>query len=86
MAVKQIGRPPSMSADTKDLLLEAIESGLPVRKACQSLGVEQSTFYLTLNREPEFMERYEAAKATAVDALVHDGEEAAERALTAEKA
>lgn len=84
MADKRLGRPPSMSADDKDLVLEAIESGMPVRKACRSLGIDVSTFYLTMSREPEFSERYEAAKAAAVDALVHEGEEAAERALTAE--
>jgi hypothetical protein len=79
-----MGRPPTLSADDKDLLLEAIAGGLSVRNACRALHVETSTFYLALHREPDFMERYEAAKAAAVDALVHDGEEAVERALTAE--
>lgn len=84
MASNPVGRPRAMSADDKDLLLEAIAGGLPVRKACQSLHLDTSTFYLELGRSQDFSERYEAAKAAAVDALVHDGEDAAERALTAE--
>lgn len=73
-----------MSADDKDILLEYIEGGLPVRKACSMAGVDVSTFYLALNRDPNFSERYEAAKVAGVDALIHDGEEAAERAPTAD--
>jgi hypothetical protein len=78
------GRPPTLSADDKDLLLEAIAGGMSNTKACRSLGIESSTFYLTLGREPDFMERYQAAKAGAVDAVVDEAEEAAERAQTAE--
>ena len=84
MAVAKVGRPTVMTPDTKDLLLEAIETGLPVRKACRSVGVDPETFYHALSRDPEFVERYERAKAVAVDALVHEGEEAAEKAMTAE--
>jgi hypothetical protein len=84
MAFKQRGRPPILSADDKDLLLEAIESGQSIRNACRSLGVETSTFYLTLNREPDFMERYDAAKLSAVDAHVHEAEDAARDAMEAE--
>ena len=78
------GRPPTLSADDKDLLLEAIASGLSNQKACRSLGIEPSTFYLTLGREPDFMERYQAAKAGAVDAFVDEAEEAAQEARRAE--
>lgn len=84
MAVKQRGRPPALSADEKDLILEAIESGVGTRRACADLGVETSTFYLTLNRDPDFMERYQAARAAGVDALVDDADEAAEDARRAE--
>jgi hypothetical protein len=84
MADNQRGRPTVFTPDTKDLLLEYIAAGYPVRKACGMLGVDPQGFYLALGRDPEFNERYEAAKASAVDALVHDGEEAAEKALTAE--
>ena len=37
-----------------------------------------------LSRDPEFRERYEIAKAAAVDALIDRAEEAAEQALNAE--
>lgn len=84
MAVKKWGRPPALTADDKDLVLEAIAAGLPVRRACNEVGIETSTFYLALGREPEFMERYEAAKAAAVDAIVHDADDAAEKAMAAE--
>lgn len=84
MAVAKWGRPPALTADDKDLVLEAIAAGIPVRRACREVGIETSTFYLTLGREPDFMERYEAAKAAAVDAIVHDAEDAAEKALVAE--
>jgi len=77
MAVNQRGRPPALSADDKDLILEAIASGLSNAKACKSVGVEPSTFYLTLNREPELLERYYAAKASGADAIVDEAQEAA---------
>lgn len=80
----RMGRPPTLSADDKDLLLEYIAGGMSNSKACRMLHIEPSTFYLTLGREPEFMERYQAAKAGAVDAFVDEAEEAAERAQTAE--
>jgi hypothetical protein len=84
MAVAKVGRPTVMTPDTKDLLLEALESGLPVRKACRSVGIDPEGFYLALSRDPEFNERYERAKALAVDAIVHDAEDQAEKALAAE--
>jgi hypothetical protein len=84
MAVAKVGRPTVMTPDTKDLLLEALESGLPVRKACRSVGIDPEGFYLTLSRDPEFNERYERAKALAVDAIVHDAEDQAEKALQSE--
>lgn len=80
----RMGRPPTLSADDKDLLLEYIAGGMSNSKACRMLHIEPSTFYLTLGREPEFMERYQAAKAGAVDAVVDEAEEAAEKAMTAE--
>jgi hypothetical protein len=84
MAEAKIGRPTVFTPDTKDLLLDYIAAGYPVRKACGMLGVDPQGFYFSLGRDPEFNERYEAAKATAVDALVHEGEAVLERALTAE--
>jgi hypothetical protein len=79
-----MGRPTVFTPDTKDLLLEYIAAGYPVRRACGMLGVDPQGFYFSLGRDPEFNERYEAAKATAVDALVHEGEAVLENALTAE--
>lgn len=84
MAVNPRGRPPALSADDKDLLLEAIASGASNTKACRDLGIEPSTFYLTLNREPDFMEKYQAAKAGAVDAIVDEAQEAARDARKAQ--
>jgi hypothetical protein len=84
MGQNRVGRPPTLSADDKDLLLEYIAAGMSNRKACHEMRIETSTFYLALHREPEFMERYHAAKASAVEALVDDGEDAAERAELAE--
>lgn len=84
MADAKRGRPPALSASDKDLLLEYIASGMSNHNACHVMRIEPATFYLTLNRDPEFSERYQAAKASAVDALVDDGEAAAERAEFAE--
>lgn len=84
MAAAKRGRPPVLTPDDKDLVLDAIESGLPVRKACRSIGIETSTFYSTLSHDPEFMERYDRAKVVAVDAIVHDAEDEAEKVLAAE--
>lgn len=84
MAVAAVGRPTVFSADTKDLLLDYIEAGHSNHEACRMLGVQPSGLYLTLSRDPEFRERYERAKASAVDALVDAGEQATAQALTAE--
>ena len=84
MADAKRGRPPALSASDKDLLLEYIAGGMSNNKACHEMRIEPATFYLTLNRDPDFLERYQAAKASAAEALVDDGEAAAERAEFAE--
>ena len=84
MASAKIGRPTVFTPDTKDLILEYIEAGMPNHEACRMVGVDPSNLYLTISRDPEFRERYERAKAGAVDALVAEGEQAAERAPAAE--
>lgn len=83
MAVKQRGRPLKLTQDDKDLILEGIEAGLSNKRACQEVGVDPSTFYLTLSRDPEFSERYQIAKAASVDALVDQADEAADDARRA---
>lgn len=84
MGQNRVGRPPTLSADDKDLLLEYIAGGMSNSKACRMMHIEPSTFYLTLGREPDFMERYQAAKAGAVDAIVDAADDAAENTLAAE--
>jgi hypothetical protein len=84
MADNQRGRPTVFTPDTKDLILEYIEAGLSNHEACRMLGMQFQNFYLTLSRDPDFRERYERAKAAAVDALVDEGERATTQALTAE--
>lgn len=84
MAVKKIGRPTTLTPETKDLLLEAIEGGMSNYAACRTLGIEFQNFYLALSRDQSFRERYEAAKAASVDAMVDEAEEAAHEARRAE--
>lgn len=84
MAEAKRGRPTVFTPDTKDLILEYIEAGRSNDDACRMVGVDPSNLYLTISRDAEFRERYERAKAGAVDALVAEGERAAERAPTAE--
>lgn len=84
MAAAKMGRPTVFTPDTKDLILEYIEAGRSNHEACRMVGVDASNLYLTISRDPEFRDRYERAKAGAVDALVAEGEQAAERAPTAE--
>jgi hypothetical protein len=84
MAAAAVGRPTVMTPDVKDLVLEALERGLPVRKACRSVGIDPEGFYLALSRDPDFNERYERAKAAAVDAIIHDADDEAEKTLSAE--
>lgn len=80
MAEAKVGRPTVFTPDTKDLLLEYIEAGYSNKRACQMLGVDVSNLYLTQSRDPEFRDRYEAAKAAAVDAIVDEAQEAAREA------
>jgi hypothetical protein len=84
MAEAKIGRPTAFTPDTKDLILEYIEAGYSNTKACQMVGVDVSNLYLTQSRDPEFREKYDAAKAAAVDAMVDEAEEAAQDARRAE--
>jgi len=84
MAEAKVGRPTVFTPDVKDLILEYIESGMSNQEACQMLGHPHQNFYLTLSRDPEFRERYEQAKAAAVEALVDEGERATAQALSAE--
>ena len=84
MASNKVGRPTVFTPDTKDLILEYIEAGMPNHEACRMVGHPHQNFYLTVNRDPEFRERYERAKAGAVDAAVDAAEREAEKALTAE--
>lgn len=84
MAEAKVGRPTVFTPDTKDLILEYIEAGRSNHEACRMVGLPHQNFYLTLSRDPEFRERYERAKAVAVDALVDEGEHASTQALTAE--
>lgn len=84
MAEAKVGRPTVFTPDTKDLILEYIEAGRSNHEACRMVGVDASNLYLTISRDAEFRDRYERAKAGAVDALVAEGELAAERAPTAE--
>jgi hypothetical protein len=84
MAEAVLGRPTVFTADTKDLILEYIESGMSNPEACRMLGVQPSGLYLTLSRDPDFRERYEQAKAAGVDAIVDEAEQAAHEARRAE--
>ena len=84
MAEAKIGRPTVFTPDTKDLLLEYIEAGMSNHEACRLLGVQSQNFYLTLSRDPEFREKYDTAKAAAVDALVDEADVAAQEARRAE--
>jgi hypothetical protein len=84
MAEAKRGRPTVFTPDVKDLILEYIEAGHSNHEACRMVGLPHQNFYLTLNRDPDFRERYERAKSGAVDALVDEGERAASQAPTAE--
>lgn len=84
MAVAKVGRPTVFTPDTKDLILEYIEAGMSNSAACRMVGVDASNLYLTISRDPDFREKYEAAKAAAVDAMVDEAEEAASEARRAE--
>lgn len=84
MAAAKMGRPTVFTPDVKDLVLEYIEAGASNSDACNMVGVEPSSLYATLNRDPEFAERYVQAKAGAVEAMVDDAEQAAQQARTAQ--
>ena len=73
-----------MTPDTKDLLIEALESGKSNPDACAEVDIEPATLYLALNRDPEFSERYEVAKRLSVDARIHEADLLAKRATMAE--
>ena len=81
---KKLGRPPAMSPDVQEELLELIEAGKSNREACKQVGISHDTLYATLARVPEFSDRYRVAKQASVDALVDRAQEVNELALGAE--
>jgi hypothetical protein len=78
------GRPVIFDSDMKERFLEHLCSGLSNAEACAATGIARPTLHLHLSRDPEFRERYEMAKAAAVEALIDLAEEAAESAPRAE--
>lgn len=84
MASKKIGRPTVFTPDCKDLILEYIEAGYSNEDACSMVGLPHQNFYLTISRDQSFRERYEAAKAVAVEAVVDAADREASKVLAAE--
>jgi hypothetical protein len=84
MASNKIGRPTVFTPDCKDLILEYIEAGYSNEDACSMVGLPHQNFYLTISRDQSFRERYEAAKAVAVEAVVDAADREASKVLTAE--
>ena len=72
-----------MSKDVQDRLIELIGSGVPNTDACVDVGIDQKTLYNTLQRDPEFFQRYDLAKKATVDALVDRARTVARGAMAA---
>jgi hypothetical protein len=79
----KVGRPTVMSKDVQDRLIELIGSGVPNTDACVDVGIDQKTLYNTLQRDPEFFQRYDLAKKATVDALVDRARTVARGAMAA---
>ena len=84
LTIDQGGRPSEFGPDGREHLLELLAGGMGNDKACREVGICRATLYRTLSRDPDFCAAYDAAKRGAVDALVDEGEELAERALHAQ--
>lgn len=78
------GRPPSLSPELQEQIIEMLEAGKSNRDACAAVGVNPDTLYSTLSRDADFSERYRQAKQAAVDALVDQANEVNRLALGAE--
>lgn len=81
--IDQGGRPIEFGPEQREHLLELLAGGVGNDRACREVGICRATLYRTLARDPAFGEAYDAAKRGAVDALVDEAEELAERALHA---
>jgi hypothetical protein len=73
-----------MTPDVKDLILEYIEAGYSNPEACGMMHIDPSVLYMTCSRDPDFNERYEAAKRASVDARIHKADVLATQATMAE--
>ena len=78
------GRPPAMSPEIQDEILEHLEAGKGNREACQMVGISHECLYSTIARNAEFADRYRQAKQAAVDALVDEANNVNRLALGAE--
>jgi hypothetical protein len=79
----KVGRPTVLPRDKQDELLELIACGTPNRAACAEIGIDPRTLYYMAQRDPEFFQRYDAAKKMAVDALVDNARDEAQAAKRA---
>jgi hypothetical protein len=78
------GRPVVFDDVMKADFLEQLASGLSNGEACGKIGISRPALHWHLSRDHDFRERYEIAKAAAVDTLIDRAEEAAESAVNAE--
>lgn len=80
----KMGRPPVMTPEMQDRVIDLLSQGKSNREACAELGIDVGTLYYNTGKDPDFFNRYDAAKKSAVDALVDQAGAVAEDALRAE--
>lgn len=79
----QGGRPVVFTAEMKEDFLEALAMGRGNLAACRVVGIARPTLHLHLARDADFRERYQEAKRLAVDVLLDEAGELAEKAAHA---
>jgi len=84
MAQSKVGRPTKYNDELADRMMIEIASGTSVRRLCDELDwtPDQKTFYTWMFKHPEFLQKYEQAKAAQAQWAAELIEEIADNATT----
>lgn len=59
-------------AETISAILESVESGLSLRKACEAIGVERKTFEYWASKDEKLASQYERARESRADSIFEE--------------
>lgn len=68
-----IGRTPKINEEKVSIILNALNEGKTVRKACEMAGISKATFYIWKKVNTSFLDAVDRAQENWTDSLVDEG-------------